>query len=102
VQHHYPSAGEFEAAIDAYHKSFALKPSSRPLARISALKKYIPEDPDIAEMEVRMFPESSNVHSREGDPKGWSTVLVTVLGSWEKAVPHGHHSLFPECSLNVP
>jgi hypothetical protein len=21
---------------------------------------------------------------REGDPKGWSTVLITVLGSWEK------------------
>ena len=27
---------------------------------------------------------------REGDPKGWSTVLVTALGSWEKPVPRGH------------
>jgi len=24
---------------------------------------------------------------REGDPKGWSTVLVTALGSWGKPVP---------------
>jgi hypothetical protein len=24
---------------------------------------------------------------REGDPKGWSTMLITVLGSWEKNVP---------------
>jgi hypothetical protein len=24
---------------------------------------------------------------REGDPNGWSTVLVTALGSWEKTVP---------------
>jgi hypothetical protein len=22
------------------------------------------------------------VYTREGDPKGWSTVLVTALGSW--------------------
>jgi hypothetical protein len=28
--------------------------------------------------------------SREGDPKGWSMVLVTALGSLEKPVPHGH------------
>jgi hypothetical protein len=27
---------------------------------------------------------------REGDPKGWSTVLVTALDSWEKTVPRGH------------
>jgi hypothetical protein len=26
----------------------------------------------------------------EGDPKGWSTVLITALGSWEKTVPRGH------------
>jgi hypothetical protein len=26
---------------------------------------------------------------REGDPKGWSTVLVTALDSWEKTVPRG-------------
>jgi hypothetical protein len=24
------------------------------------------------------------MNDREGDPKGWSTVLITVLGSWEK------------------
>ena len=24
---------------------------------------------------------------KEADPKGWSTVLVTALGSWEKTVP---------------
>jgi hypothetical protein len=23
-------------------------------------------------------------------PKGWSAVLVTALGSWEKSVPRGH------------
>jgi hypothetical protein len=27
---------------------------------------------------------------REGDPKVWSTVLITALGSWEKPVPRGH------------
>jgi hypothetical protein len=26
----------------------------------------------------------------EGDPKGWSTVLITALGSWEKPVPCSH------------
>jgi hypothetical protein len=26
---------------------------------------------------------------REGDRKGWYTVLVTALGSWEKTVPRG-------------
>jgi hypothetical protein len=30
------------------------------------------------------------VCNREGDPKGWSTVLITALGSWEKSVPRGH------------
>jgi len=28
--------------------------------------------------------------AREGDPKGWSTVLITALGSWEKSVPRAH------------
>jgi hypothetical protein len=32
---------------------------------------------------------------REGDPKGWSTVLVTALGSWEKTVPRGHTTSSP-------
>jgi hypothetical protein len=27
---------------------------------------------------------------REGDPNGWSTVLITALGSWEKLVSCGH------------
>jgi hypothetical protein len=27
---------------------------------------------------------------KEADPKGWSTVLVTALGSWEKTVPCDH------------
>jgi hypothetical protein len=31
---------------------------------------------------------------REGDPKGWSTVLVTALGSWERTVPRCH-SIMP-------
>jgi hypothetical protein len=26
----------------------------------------------------------------EGDPTGWSTVLITALGSWEKSVSRGH------------
>jgi hypothetical protein len=26
----------------------------------------------------------------EGDLKGWSTVLITALGSWEKPVPRDH------------
>jgi hypothetical protein len=29
----------------------------------------------------------------EGDPKGWSTALVTALGSWERTVPRGHLNL---------
>jgi hypothetical protein len=35
---------------------------------------------------------------REGDPKGWSTVLVTALGSWEKTVPYGpqHRYIIPK------
>jgi hypothetical protein len=28
--------------------------------------------------------------TREADPKGWSTVLITALGSWGKSVPRGH------------
>jgi hypothetical protein len=28
--------------------------------------------------------------NREGDLKGWYTVLVTALGSWGKPVPRGH------------
>jgi hypothetical protein len=28
----------------------------------------------------------------EGDPEGRSTVLITVLSSWEKSVPHGHEA----------
>jgi hypothetical protein len=31
-----------------------------------------------------------SVQYREGDPKGWSTVLVTALGIWEKTVSRGH------------
>jgi hypothetical protein len=26
----------------------------------------------------------------EGDPKGWYTVLITALSSWEKLVPPSH------------
>jgi hypothetical protein len=32
---------------------------------------------------------SNRPAAREGDPKGWSTVLVIALGSWEKSVPRG-------------
>jgi hypothetical protein len=34
----------------------------------------------------------SLLSSREGDPKGWSTMIVTALGSWEKTVPRGQLS----------
>jgi hypothetical protein len=27
----------------------------------------------------------------EGDPREWSTVLVTALGSWGQPVPYGHY-----------
>ena len=30
---------------------------------------------------------------REGDPEGWSTVLVTALGSWEKTVPRSQQHM---------
>jgi hypothetical protein len=33
---------------------------------------------------------SSCARIREGDPKRWSTVPVTALGSWEKPVPRDH------------
>ena len=33
---------------------------------------------------------------RERDHKGWSTVLVTALGSWGKPVPHGHSLVIRE------
>ena len=29
------------------------------------------------------------IHNKEGDPKGWSTVLITALGSWGKSDPRG-------------
>jgi hypothetical protein len=29
-------------------------------------------------------------YHREGDRKGWSTVLVTALGSWGNPAPRGH------------
>jgi hypothetical protein len=29
-------------------------------------------------------------YEKDSDPKRWSTVLITALGSWEKPVPHGH------------
>jgi hypothetical protein len=31
---------------------------------------------------------------REEDPRGWSTVLITALGSWKKPVPRYHRSLY--------
>jgi hypothetical protein len=30
------------------------------------------------------------ISRRTGDPKGWSTVLITALDSWEKTVPYVH------------
>jgi hypothetical protein len=33
---------------------------------------------------------NDNDNNKEGDLKGWFTVLVTALGSWEKTVPCGH------------
>jgi hypothetical protein len=32
-------------------------------------------------------PEETGLLFREGNPRGWSTVLVTALGSWGKPVP---------------
>jgi len=32
---------------------------------------------------------------REGVPKGWSTALITALGSWGKPVPRGHPTCTP-------
>jgi hypothetical protein len=38
--------------------------------------------------------ESTGKRAREGDPKGWSTVLVTALCSvLRKPVPRGHSML---------
>jgi hypothetical protein len=31
-------------------------------------------------------------YTREGDPEGGSTVLITALGSWEKSVPPGRRT----------
>jgi hypothetical protein len=30
---------------------------------------------------------------KQGDPKGWSTVLVTTLGSWGNPVSRGHETV---------
>jgi hypothetical protein len=38
---------------------------------------------------------------REGDPKGWSTVLVTALGSWEKTVSRGHRCVKLFCCTGI-
>jgi hypothetical protein len=38
-------------------------------------------------------PPAAIPHNREADPKGWSTLLITALGSWEKPVPRGHWRL---------
>jgi hypothetical protein len=33
--------------------------------------------------------QRSGYTTREGDPIGWSTVLIIALGSWERPVPRG-------------
>jgi hypothetical protein len=39
---------------------------------------------------LRSDTTASTLSVRKGDPEGWSTVLITALGSWEKPVPRGH------------
>jgi hypothetical protein len=45
----------------------------------------------IIPVELRHLAPISHGSVREGDPKGWSTVLVTALGSvLRKPIPRGH------------
>ena len=38
----------------------------------------------------------------KGDPKGWSTLLITALGSsWEKTVPCGHYIYIQKVAQNI-
>jgi hypothetical protein len=41
----------------------------------------------------RILPLALPYTIREGDPKGWSTVLITALNSWEKTVPRSQHTI---------
>jgi hypothetical protein len=41
----------------------------------------------IAQPETLNKCATKHQRKREGDPKGWSMVLITTLGSWEKLVP---------------
>jgi len=49
---HLDTVGELAAAIEAYRTSHALRPSATSLVRLSALKTFTHDDPDLAEMEA--------------------------------------------------
>ena len=51
------------------------------------LKHYPEEHPEVQIDRCNL----KAVQVTEGEPKGWSTVLITALGSWEKLVPRGHY-----------
>jgi hypothetical protein len=70
-----------------------LLPNTNPAARVDRdtfrINRLYNEDMDNL---LRGHVVSGQILSREGDPKGWSTVLVTAVCSWEKTVPRGHRS----------
>jgi hypothetical protein len=38
-------------------------------------------------------------YEKGGPPKGWSMVLITVLGGWEKPLPRGHSLIIEKETL---
>jgi hypothetical protein len=48
---------------------------------------------------LELSPRGATYGDRERDSEGWSTVLVTALGSWGKPVPRGHTVI---CRLVTP
>jgi hypothetical protein len=42
-------------------------------------------------LRLREEKERRKKEREEGDPKRWSMVLITALGSWEKPVPQSHY-----------
>ena len=51
---------------------------------------------EVSDSTKRIRVNSYHSEEKDGDPKGWSTVLVTALGSWEKPVPCGHAGIEKE------
>ena len=64
-------------------------------------RKYVQENVTFCKVVyVCKTSEYESYHRRERDPTGWSTVLVTALGSWGDPVPRGHQ-IYHTCALET-